>query len=147
MTFSESMDELARTAGIGPVATDEEGGVTLLFDGEHEVTFSPAPDGGILFLCEVGDADRLGEGACRALLEASFSGTGGAAFAIRRDLGKVVLWTRHGPFASSAGLERAVNDFLGHAIAWKKRLADGDLVAAADATPNAPFLSPDIQMI
>ena len=137
MKFLDAMNELASAAGMGPMAADDAGGTTLLFDGEHEVTFSPAADGGVMLQCEVGDAGILGDGACRALLESSFSETGGAAFAIHRALGKVVLWKICGEFESRAAIEKAVNDFLGQVVSWKKKLADGDLGAPSAAESPA----------
>ena len=133
MKFSEAMNELAAASGIGPITVDGTEGATLLFDGEHEVTFAPETDGGVVLQCEIGDADVLGDGACRALLEASYSETGGAAFAIHRALGKVVLWKTHGEFESCSAIEKAVNDFLGQVVSWKKKLADGDLGAPSAA--------------
>ena len=126
MNIFEAMNELTGRAGIGRVDPDENGGATLLFDREHEVSFVPEEGDGVCFQCEIGDAERLGEGGCRALLEASVSATDGAAFAIHRALGKVVLWKRFGEFASGADLEQAINGFLGLVIAWKARLASGD---------------------
>ena len=136
MKLADAMNELAGVAGIGPVVPDGDGSVTFLFDGEHEVTFSPEADGCVVLQCEIGDAGTLTDGACRALLEASYSESGGAAFAIHRALGKVVLWKLHGEFDSRSALERAVNDFLGQVVVWKKKIADGDL-GAAGAVPDA----------
>lgn len=133
MKYSEALNEMSG----GVVGPDETGSVTLLFDGKCEVTFSPVDDEGVLFQCEVGDADRLGEGGCRALLEASYSETGGAAFAIHRALGKVILWTRHGEFSSTAEKRKAVDDFLGHAIEWKGKLANGGFFTAPEES-NVP---------
>lgn len=136
MKLADAMNELARAAGIGPVVPDGDGSVTFLFDGEHEVTFSPEPDGCVVLQCEIGDAETLADGACRALLEASYSETGGAAFAIHRTLGKAILWKRHGEFESTAALEKAVNGFLGQVVAWKKKIAGGDL-GTAGSVPDA----------
>ena len=127
MNLFDAMNEFTERAGIGRVAPDETGGAALLFDREHEVSFVPEEGGSVCLQCEIGDADRLGADGCRALLEASFSETDGAAFAIHRALGKVVLWKRFGEFASGADLEQAVSGFLGLVIAWKARLASGDI--------------------
>ncbi len=143
MKFLEVMNELTTRMGIGRVSFDETGSMTLLFDGEHEVTFMPEEGGeAIFFQCETGDASRLEGDGCRALLEASFTQTDGAAFAIHHELDKVVLWKRFGEFASSAELEKAINDFLGLAVEWKKRLASGEL--GANGNSDAPMSSPSL---
>lgn len=133
MDFRETIDAFASEMGLAAAPTDDDGSITFLFDETHEVTFSPVDGGDILFQCEIGEADLLGEKGCRALLEASFAETGGAAFAIHRALGKVVLWIRHGEFASLASFRKSIDDFLAQVVAWKKRLADGDFSAAPDA--------------
>ena len=52
MQFSEVMRELAEKIGIAPLKFDADGSVALLFDGEHEIIFTPnAEDGAVLFLC------------------------------------------------------------------------------------------------
>ncbi len=148
MKFFDAMNELAGHVGIGRVVPDETGGATLLFDREHEVSFVPDEDGcGACFQCEVGNASRLGPDGCRALLEASFSETDGAAFAIHRALDKVVLWKRHGEFASSNSLGTAINAFLGLAIAWKEHLSSGDFAAsAAPSAEHSDFASGFLQV-
>ena len=133
MDFRETIDAFASEMGLTAASTDEDGSITFLFDKAHEVTFSPVEGGDILFQCEIGEADLLGGNGCRELLEASFAETGGAAFAIHRALGKVVLWIRHGEFASSASFRKSIDDFLAQVVAWKKRLAGGDFSAAPDA--------------
>ncbi len=60
------------------------------------------------------------------LLDASLLGaqTGGAAFAVSRALGKVILWKRHDDaFDDVSALEQAINTFLAAVITWKERLA------------------------
>ena len=136
MKFTELMNEHAGAVDIGPVAPDAKGNVTLLFDGEHEVTFSATANGGVLFQCELGEASRLGDGDCRALLEATFSETGGAAFAIHRATGILLFWRHHGEFESLGALEKALNDFIGQTIAWKQKIASGDL--GGGGAMNAP---------
>jgi len=126
MKIIELLNELAFSIGIGSLTPDETGNVTLLFDDEHEVTFMPDEGADVFFQCEIGDASMLGADGCRVLLEASFSQTDGAAFAIHPALQKVVLWKRYGEFASRAALEKAINDFLGQVVSWKQRLASGD---------------------
>ncbi len=139
MNIFDAINELALAAGIGRVVPDETGSVTLLFDGVHEVTFmQDSDDGAVYFQCEMGDASRLGSDGCRALLEASFSETDGAAFAIHPVLDKIVLWKRFGEFASRTEVQNSVNGFLGTVIDWKARLASGDF-AVNDAVPASPM--------
>lgn len=133
MDFRQTVNAFAADLGLAAASPDEDGSVTFLFDKAHEVTFSPVDGGDILFQCEIAEADLLGENGCRALLEASFAETGGAAFAIHRALGKVVIWIRHGEFASSTSFRKAIDDFLAQVVAWKKRLAAGDFSAVPDA--------------
>ena len=145
MKFIDLMNELGRNTGIGQVAPDETGSVTLLFDNEHEITFMPEEGGdAVFFQCETGDASRLDSNGCRALLEASFSQTDGAAFAIHHELDKVVLWKRYGEFASYAELEKTVNDFLGLAVVWKKRLASNDFNSQDSSDVSSPFTAASI---
>ena len=138
MKLIEALNELASRAGIAQIVPEKTGCVTLLFDNEHEVSFVPEEDGcGVCFQCEVGDASQLGPDGCRALLEASYSETDGAAFAIHRALEKGILWKRFGEFYTCAEFEKAVNGFLGVAIAWKTRFASGNFTARTE-TPAAP---------
>lgn len=141
MEFRNAMNELAASIGMRPVVPEESGGFTLLFDGEHEVAFEP--DGGdTLFHAEAGEAAGLDREALLSLLEASLLGaeTGGAAFGVHRALGTVVLWKRYGEFSSAAELEKALQEFLGLAVEWKRRLSSGDF--APPAPSDAPVPSP-----
>ena len=128
MKFEEVLGEVLAETGL-PVAGQSDGqGFSLLFDNEHEVEFEPdAEDGSVVFHAEVGDADRLGDAALRALFEASLLGanTDGAAFSIEPRFSKVVLWKRCHEFSSAAALRHELEAFLGQMIHWKKRLADG----------------------
>ncbi len=141
MELIDAMNELAARIGMGPVVADETGGFTLSFDGEHEVSFAPDGDGTVL-LAEVGEAAALDRGGLLSLLEASLLGaeTGGAAFGVHRALGTVVLWKRYGEFSVAAELERALHEFLGLAIEWKRRLAAGETGAASGEATPAPGL-------
>ena len=107
MKFEEVLGEVLAETGL-PVAGQSDGqGFSLLFDNEHEVEFEPdAEDGSVVFHAEVGDADRLGDAALRALFEASLLGanTDGAAFSIEPRFSKVVLWKRCHEFSSAAAL-------------------------------------------
>ncbi|MBO5490273.1 MAG: type III secretion system chaperone [Desulfovibrio sp.] len=63
----------------------------------------------------------------------------GAAFAVVRNLGKIVLWKRHDDdFPDVAALERAINSFLTAVITWKGRLASGTTDAAAAGAAFLP---------
>ena len=141
MQFSDAMRELAENSGIGPLQFDADGSVALLFDGEHEITFTPdAEDRSVLFHAELGPAPLQDASACLKLLTASLLGaqTGGAALAVHEALGAVVLWKRHDDsFADRADLERAVNLFLVQVIAWKERLKQ-TRTTEADAKPGLP---------
>jgi len=143
MKFFDVMNELTTHSGMGSVSPDETGSMTLLFDNEHEVTFMPEENGdAVYFQCEIGDALQLGPDGCRVLLEASFSQTDGAAFAIHHELDKVILWKRFGEFSSRNELENAINDFLGLVVVWKKRLASGDFGSGDtpyDQNPSSPL--------
>ena len=127
MRIIELLNELALSIGISSVTPDETGSVTLLFDNLHSVTFMPDKDSdAVFFQCEIGDASLLGADGCRRLLEASFSQTDAAAFAIHPTLQKVVLWKRFDDFASLPAFSKAINDFLGQVVTWKQRLNTGD---------------------
>ena len=142
MRFLEVLNELAVNIGIGQLVPDETGSVTLLFDTKHAVTFMPDEDGeAIFFQSEVGDASQLGSNGCRVLLEASFSQTDGAAFAIHPTFQKVMIWKRFGEFSSLSEFEKAINDFLGQVVTWKQRLASGDFHAKEADTPQPPYMT------
>ena len=141
MQFSDAMHELAENSGIGPLRFDADGSVALLFDGEHEITFTPdAEDRSVLFHAELGPAPLQDGSACLKLLTASLLGaqTGGAALAVHEALGTVVLWKRHDDdFTDCADLERAVNRFLVQVISWKERLKQSQR-AVADFKSGLP---------
>ena len=141
MQFSDAMRELAAKTGIGPLQFDGDGSVALLFDDEHEITFTPdAEDRSVLFHAELGPAPSQDASACLKLLTTSLLGaqTDGAALAVHEALGTVVLWKRHDDsFADRADLERAVNLFLAQVIAWKKKLKHAP-AAAAGTKPGLP---------
>lgn len=141
MDLIHAMNELAAGIGMRPVEADETGGFTLLFDGEHEMSFAP-DGGGTVFHAPVGEADRLDREGLLSLLEASLLGaeTGGAAFGLHRAAGKLVLWKRYGEFSGRADLESAIHLFLGQVIEWKRRLASGDFAApaASEVPPSSP---------
>lgn len=126
MRFSNVFSEFTEKCGLGaPVQADGE--KTLLFDGIHVVTFQcNKEDHSVILSSEICDAAQLAEDEWEMLLEASLLGaqTGGAAFAVSRKLGKVVLWKRHDDaFEDVVALEKAVNTFLAAVITWSGRLA------------------------
>ena len=132
MEFMEALNELAAKIGIGRIVPDGTGSVTLLF--------TPDADESVVYLqSEIADASSLGDGDCRSLMEASLSDTDGAAFAIGRETGKLILWKRFGEFPSCAALETAINEFLGQIARWQERLDGGLAGGAADdsASQNA----------
>lgn len=139
MELIHAMNELAAGIGMQPVEPDETGGFTLLFDGVQEVSFAPDGDKSV-FHATVGEAARLDREGLLALLEASLLGaeTGGAAFGLHRATGEVVLWKRYGEFTGRADLEAAIGKFLGLALEWKRRLAEGKTVPPP---AEAPFPS------
>ena len=151
MRFIDVMNELASSVRIGSVIPDEEGCVTLLFDNKHEVTFMPdGDDDSVYFQCELGGASSLGLDECKALLEASFSQTNGAAFSIHPTLQKVVIWKRYGEFASLSGFEKAINDFLGQVVAWKQRMESDNFSendASTPTSPNPSYLTSDFVQV
>lgn len=130
MTFVDIIREFGEKIGIDALTFDDEGSVTLLFDGEHEITFTPdADDHSVLFHAEMGSASHMDSNSYMKLLTASLLGaeTGGAAFAIHEALGNIILWKRHDDvFNDCADFERAVTAFLGQVIAWKDKLNDID---------------------
>ena len=140
MELINAINEWAAAIGMRQVEADETGGFTLLFDGVHEVSFTPDGDS-TLFHSEVGEADRLDREGALSLLEASLlgAGTGGAAFGVHRDLGTVVLWKRFGEFQSRADLETAIGEFLGQVVVWKGKLSAGGHSAADPPSSPSPL--------
>ena len=143
MLFTDVMHEFAENTGIGPLRFDADGSVALLFDGEHEITFTPnAEDRSVLFHAELGPAPTQDGAACLKLLTASLLGaqTGGAALAVHEALGAVVRWKRQDEgFADRAALEHAVNVFLAQVIAWKEKLKHAKTAAAGTESGLPPY--------
>ena len=142
MIFTDVISEFADKIGIGPLNFDRDGSVALLFDGEHEINFTPdAEDRSVLFHAEVGDSSRLDRDGCLRLLKASLLGaeTGGASFAVHEAPGKVVLWKRYDDaFEDCAALENAVNAFIAQVIFWKEQLSTGAADSSADQALGLP---------
>ena len=124
MQFSLALDELAHKCGLG--SFEPGGELSLMFDGRHTVTFQcDADDRSVVLFAEICDVDALNPDSLGDLMEASLLGsqTGGASFAVARNLGKLVLWKRHDDdFPNVAALERAINSFLSAVITWKDKL-------------------------
>ena len=140
MDFRKALDDVLGEMGLSAGESADGAGFSLLFDNEHEVDFEPdAEDDSVVFHADVGDADRLGDAALRALFEASLLGanTDGAAFSIDSRFGKVVLWKRCHEFSGPAALRRELESFLGQVVHWKARLAD-DFTEAATAESSDP---------
>lgn len=145
MHFSAVLDALARKCGLGGL---EPGGeLSLLFDGQHTITFlCNADDRSVIMYAEICDVATLTMDRLGVLMEASLLGsqTEGAAFAVARNLGKLVLWKRHDDdFPDVAALERAINSFLTAVITWKGRLASGTPDAEAAGAAFLPAAGGD----
>lgn len=127
MKFADLLNDFGRATGLERLALDADGQCALLFDGAHEITFTPDRDDHALIMhCEVGKISEHDTELCRTLLEASLLGsqTGGAAFSVESKLGTIILWKRHDDaFVDVDALTQAVNAFLAQAIHWKQRLA------------------------
>ena len=144
MQFDDVIHAFGEKTGMGSLAVDADGSVGLLFDGEHEITFTPdKEDHSVLFHAEVASASFLDRDACLKLLKASLLGsqTGGAAFSVQEALGKVVLWKRHDDgFEDCSDFERAVNAFLSQVIFWKDSLKNpGTAGEGTESNRNVGF--------
>ncbi len=138
MQFNDVIHAFGEKIGIGSLAFDTDGSVGLLFDGEHEITFTPdAEDRSVLFHAEVGSASFLDRDACQKLLSASLLGaeTGGAAFSVHEAQGLIILWKRHDDgFEDVSAFERAVNAFLVQVIFWKDALKNPSTLGGGTGT-------------
>ncbi len=139
MQFSLVLDELAQKCGLG--SFEPGGELSLMFDGQHTVTFQSDPDDrSVVLFAEICDVDTLSPDRLGDLMEASLLGsqTEGASFAVARNLGKLILWKRHDDdFPDVAALERAINSFLSAVITWKGKLEGGAAAPTAAAFPSA----------
>lgn len=137
MEWTMTLERFGSSIGIDNLAPDADSSCSLLFDSQHEVTFThDEEDHALLMYCEIGSASRLGKEACLMLLKASLLGaeTGGAALAIHDKLEKIVLWKRYDDTITDDELKEAVNGFLAQVTVWKKRLNElenGDGAAEA----------------
>ena len=125
MEFKSVFKEFTAKVGLD-ADFDADGNAALLFDGEHEITFTiDNAAHAVFFHSEITDIALLDLTLCRRLLSASFLGaqTDGAAFAVHDSLGVIVLWKRFSDvFADVHELEKAIDGFLAQTIAWKKHL-------------------------
>lgn len=127
MEWTMTLERFGSSIGIDHLAPDVDSSCSLLFDSQHEVTFThDEEDHSLLMYCEIGSASGLGKEACLTLLRASLLGaeTGGAALAIHDKLEKVVLWKRYDDTITDDELKGAVNSFLAQVMVWKKRLTE-----------------------
>ena len=59
MKFRALIPLFGQKAGIPDLALDESGGASLLFDDEHEISFTAdEADGSVLFCCALGEIGR-----------------------------------------------------------------------------------------
>lgn len=127
MEWTTTLESFGDSIGIDHLAPDVDSSCSLLFDGQHEITFThDAEDHSLLMYCEIGSAAGLTKEACLTLLKASLLGaeTGGAALSIHDRLDQVVLWKRFDDNAlGTETMHMAVDDFLAQVTVWKKRLA------------------------
>ncbi len=138
MEWTMTLERFGSSIGIDHLVPDVDSSCSLLFDSQHEVTFThDEEDHSLLMYCEIGSASELGKEACLMLLKASLLGaeTGGAAVSIHDRLDEVVLWKRHDDTISDDELKQSVNDFLAQVMAWKKRLTE---LADDSGTAEAP---------
>ena len=141
MEFAILLEELGKAIGITNLSLDTDGQCALLFDGEHEITFTPdKEDHSLLMHCEVGRLSAQNSDTCRRLMQASLLGaeTGGSALSVHCGLDKIILWKRYDEdFVDLAALEQAINTFLAQVIHWKERLAIRDTSAATPSGMDA----------
>jgi hypothetical protein len=135
--------ELGRRANLGELSFDSDGACSLCFDDRHDLTIARDQEERALFLYgTVGQAGpETGEAAWRRLLAATCLGaeTGGAGLGMAEDGLSLILWKRHddNAFADYADFESALNQFLGHMIAFQERLPDLLPGSEGEITPSA----------
>ena len=138
MKWTMTLERFGSSIGIDHLAPDVDSSCSLLFDSQHEITFThDEEDHSLLMYCEIGSASELGNEACLMLLKASLLGaeTGGAAFANQDKLEKVALWKRYDDTMTDDDLKEAVNGFLAQVTVWKKKLTE---LADGIETSEAP---------
>lgn len=141
MLFKHLLQELGASVGLEGLAPDADGSCSLLFDGEHELTFTPDDSEEAVFVyVHVADRDVLQEDTARALLAASCLGaeTDGAAFGLHGD--SLILWRHYEGFTDLSALQKAVNALLAKVVEWKEKLTSPASPATEQGpqTPRAP---------
>lgn len=141
MEFAALLEQLGAAMGLEDLRPDADGQCALLFDGEHEVTFTPdIQDHSLILHCEVGSASALDRAACLALMQASLLGaeTGGAALSVHTGLDKIILWKRYDEnFQDLVAVRQAIDSFLPQVMYWKGRLGGQNAVLPeAEAMPS-----------
>lgn len=143
MQFFAAMDALARKCGLSGVESGDS--LSLLFDGQHDVTFQcNKSDRSVLMFTEICNVTDMRGSWAEMLLQASLLGaqTEGAAFAVSSRLGKVILWKRYDDaFEDESALEQAINSFLTAVITWKDRLATQKADGASSDIPESGNLA------
>lgn len=145
MELSTLLEELGTSTGLDGLAFDADGQCSLLFDGEHEVTFVRDPeDRSLILYCELGKLPAQADGLCLRLMQASLLGaeTGGAALSVHGAQNTVVLWKRHDEnFEDLTALKQALNAFLAQVIHWKERLPEEERQEGGETSLERPDLN------
>ncbi len=148
MEWTIMLKRFGEALGIDDLTADEDGGCSLLFDGEHEVFFAcDKEDHSVLMYSRIGSAARFNKDDCLMLLKASLLGaqTGGAALSIDEQTDAAVLWKRFDDTISEDVLKVVLEGFLAQVIDWKQKLArqgSRQSPSAQDSTPaNADALN------
>ena len=141
MDIKELMEAFARDFGVEGVAADEDGVYTLSID-DMAVSFAETPDARLATWAEVCEPPPEGrEHLYRTLMEAMFmgEGTGGAAFTIERETGKVYLHRFDALVAlDGESFKAMLENFVNVLEEWRGLIADfrpvfGEIEKAADA--------------
>lgn len=146
MHLPDAVAELGTLLGLGPIGFNEYGLCRLQFDDGLTVDLESADGGETLHICgSLGDLPNSPQ-VCQTLLHANFlgEGTGGAAFALDRTSGELVLHrTLAAAQLDATGLATAVETFLNFYDGWTRKLAgfaDGASTDSA-AAPSGPSSS------
>lgn len=128
MEWIMTLERFGSSIGIEQLSPDVDGSCSLLFDSQHEITFThDEEDHSLLMYCEIDNASGLSKEACLTLLKASLLGaeTGGAAISLNTPLEQIVLWKRYDDNMLNADtMGIAVNDFLAQVTVWKRRITE-----------------------
>ena len=125
MEFQAILAEFGQATGLGDLALDAEGTLSLLFDDTIELHFvHDKKDNAVMLYSVLGSCVHLKNiESWQSLLRVSLLGaeTGGASFGLHGD--SIILWKRYDSFAYSIDLEQAVNTMLAQTEHWSARLA------------------------